>query len=102
MNETNQLSLDDLIRQKADLERQIKQKIAADRKKKIADILADMQAFDISVDDLAKGGLRRSKRSSGRTYINPETGAVWSGMGKRPNWIREALDKGIDIETFRA
>lgn len=92
------LTLEQMIQQKNDLERQIKQKMSAERKENIAKIIEQMQQYGITVDDLKKGS--RKSRSSKKQYTNPETGAVWSGMGKRPKWINEAVAKGIDIETF--
>ncbi len=99
MSNQDNLSLDELVQQKKALEIQIKRKISADRKKKIAEITAIMQAFDITLADLEKTP-RKTRKDSGRTYKNPETGATWGGMGKRPKWISDAVAKGVDINTF--
>lgn len=92
------LSLAQMIQQKNDLERQIKQKMDADRKDNIAKVIALMTECGLTIEDLKK--VPRKTRSSKKQYTNPETGAVWSGMGKRPKWINEAIAKGIDIEKF--
>lgn len=97
MSNQENVSLETLMQQKKELEAQIQRKITADRKKKIAEILSMMNAFDITVADLEKGG---RKKTGSACYKNPETGATWGGIGKRPKWIVEAVEKGIDIKTF--
>lgn len=98
MSTQENLSLETLMQQKEELEKEIRRRINAERKKKIAEIQAIMRAFDITPDELG-GGSR--KRGNGRRYQHPETGAVWEGLGKRPKWITDAVANGIDIETFR-
>lgn len=46
----------------------------------------------------------RSRRSSGTIapkYRNPQTGEQWSGRGVAAKWIREAKERGEDIESYR-
>lgn len=48
------------------------------------------------------GRPRKSGRSSGvvryRNPANPDQ--TWSGRGKQPNWLKEALEKGASKEDF--
>jgi DNA-binding protein H-NS len=35
-------------------------------------------------------------------YRNPsDTSVTWGGKGRHPAWIKEAMEAGTDIETFR-
>ncbi len=34
-------------------------------------------------------------------YRNPETSETWSGRGKRPRWLTDAMKAGHDMEAFR-
>ena len=34
-------------------------------------------------------------------YRNPETGETWAGRGVEARWIREAKERGEDIEQYR-
>jgi DNA-binding protein H-NS len=33
-------------------------------------------------------------------FRHPETGATWSGRGRMPKWIKEAVQQGQDKQTF--
>lgn len=33
-------------------------------------------------------------------YRDPETGNHWSGRGKKPEWLKEKLETGHDLEEF--
>lgn len=35
-----------------------------------------------------------------RNPANP--GQTWTGRGKRPRWLQEAIDQGADLESFKA
>lgn len=90
-------SLAQLMEQKKALEERIQRRLVSERKKKVNEILLVMQTFDISIKDIETG---LAKKQSRPQYRNPETGAVWAGIGKRPKWIVEAVEKGIDIKEF--
>lgn len=49
----------------------------------------------------AAGGRQRKRKSRGY-YVNPKDPSQrWSGMGRRPWWIQERIDRGEDIEKLR-
>ena len=91
-------TLADLIEQKAALEKQIKQQQSRQRKKILANIIASMQKYDISLDDIEN--LLKTPNSIAPKYCNPKTGATWSGRGKRPKWIVDAINQGVNLDTF--
>lgn len=50
---------------------------------------------------------KRARSSARRTQANPreakygdENGNVWGGVGKRPEWLRQALNSGRLLEEF--
>lgn len=90
-------NLTSLLQQKEELERKIKQQMTVERSVKIAAIVADMQTYGITVADLEKAAKRKTVAVR---YVNPETGATWSGNGRMPKWIAQARKEGVDIETF--
>lgn len=59
--------------------------------------------------ELAKGGKAapppakvRQRAEATPKYKDPKSGALWSGRGRSPRWVVEALDaKGISIEQFK-
>ena len=82
------------------------------RKKEIAEVVADikekMALYEITAADLgleAAGGSKRGKKKVGPStpavvrYRSPN-GDEWSGMGRQPAWIKEAIEQGKSKEDF--
>lgn len=47
-------------------------------------------------------GTRIRKRVSAATYRNPKNPEqTWAGIGKRPEWIRAAINAGETLESMR-
>ncbi|NYT61863.1 H-NS histone family protein [Alcaligenaceae bacterium] len=80
------------------------------RKKEIAEVVADiktkMQEYGITASDLgiAVSGKRASKKVAPSTpavvrYRN-EKGETWSGMGRQPKWMKDAIEEGKSKEDF--
>lgn len=70
----------------------------------IAEIKAKMAEYDITLKDLeaAIRGKGRRRASSGvAKYRNPATGEEWSGKGRKPGWLVQALEQGRSIEEFK-
>lgn len=91
-------TLETLLRQKEELEKKIAQQQKTERNKRIKNIVADMAKFNITIQDLEEA--LNKKQNVIIRFINPETGATWTGIGKRPKWIVEAEKAGKNIEDF--
>jgi DNA-binding protein H-NS len=77
-----------------------KQEIAA----VVAEIKAKMAEYGITVEDLGSAvrGKGRRKASSGvAKYRNPVTGEQWTGKGRKPGWMVQALEQGKSMDDFR-
>jgi len=94
--------LQDLIRQRDALNVQIEEMQKALRAEALSEIRARMLEYQISVADLASTGrsVQREKSKSVPKYRNPETGKTWSGRGKRPQWIHDALADGQSLDKY--
>lgn len=69
----------------------------------VADIKAKMAEYGITLQDLEAGPRRRSraKASEGHAkYRNPATGETWSGKGRKPGWLVQALAQGKSLADF--
>lgn len=75
----------------------------------VARIRKEMAQHGLTVEDLLAearstfvGNGRRTKAKSApkAPKYADGTGNVWGGMGKRPGWIREALEAGRALEEF--
>lgn len=70
----------------------------------VAEIKAKMAEYGITMEDLgsavrSKG--RRRAASGVAKYRNPATGEQWTGKGRKPGWMVQALEQGRSMEEFR-
>lgn len=62
------------------------------------------QTLEIPLDEVIRVSSRRRRNGEGegnvrfRNPANPEQ--TWSGRGKRPNWLQQALDRGANLLDF--
>jgi len=98
-------TLNELLAQKASLEKQI---IDAQREEKsgaIAQIKTLMAQYGLTPADLGSRAAVAPKRSGGTgkvaaKYRNPATGDTWSGRGLQPKWLKAALAGGSKLSDF--
>jgi DNA-binding protein H-NS len=71
----------------------------------ISDIKAKMAQYGITLQDLggagrkSKGGVSKAKAPA--KYKGPN-GELWSGgPGRKPDWVKQVVAAGKDIESFR-
>ncbi len=89
---------------KKQAEEQRKKEIAAE----VADIKKKMAEFGITAADLGFSEKKRPGRKPARKgvskpkYKNPATGETWTGVGRKPKWVAEALKHGKKLEQFLA
>ena len=80
------------------------QQAEAARRAEIAAVVAEIQArmkeFGITLADL--GGTKKAKARGAvaAKYRNPATGDSWSGRGRAPRWLADALAKGRKKDEF--
>ena len=87
------------------------EKAEEQRKKEIEDVVADLKKkiedYGITASDLGftvatTRKARKTKTGTSNTvakYQN-EKGETWSGMGRMPKWLKEAIDAGKTREDF--
>ncbi len=83
-----------------------------ERQQVIANIVADMEEFGISVEDLRNARepnpewrtrppvRERRPASTAAKYRDPESGLTWSGQGRPPSWITAAEAQGRSRQEF--
>ena len=91
----------------------------AELAKTIAEIKVKMVATGVTLDDLrdAKAGKKSvkkvgkkgakkvakktaAKRKVPAKYRHPSTGAEWTGRGRQPRWLADAVAKGAKLDSF--
>lgn len=96
-------TLQELLAQKEELERQIELTKKQTRADAIAQVRALMAEHGLTMADLSA---RSPKAAAGRggkvapKYRNKATGDTWSGRGLQPNWLKAALASGGNLDDF--
>lgn len=97
-------TLQELLSQKAELEKQIVETQRAERAEAIAKVKALMAEHGLSVADLAARAPAAPKTASERKapikFRNAATGDTWSGRGLQPKWLRAELAAGRKLADF--
>lgn len=102
-------TLQELLAQRAEIEKQISDAQREERATAIAKIRALMSEHGLTAADLAgKLPAPRAAGSSGPKaggkvapkYRNAATGETWTGRGLQPKWLKAALAGGAKLEEF--
>lgn len=97
-------SIQDLLAQKAALEKQIAEAQRAARTDAIAKVKALMAEYGLTAADLAGKSAAAPKAEGGKKvaakYRDSATGQTWSGRGLKPKWLQAALASGKKLSDF--
>ena len=99
-NNLDKMSYAELLK----LQKRVEEAISAKRVEDAADTkeqlraVAEKAGFDLN----ELFGRRRGKRgASSVKFRNPkDTSQTWSGRGRKPNWIVDAVKKGAKLDSF--
>jgi DNA-binding protein H-NS len=82
-------SYKDLLAQREQLDKQIKEAIAHEKADGIAKAKVIIEHYGLSASDLfsRKSGLKGTGGKVAPKYRNPSTWETWTGRGKAPKWI---------------
>jgi DNA-binding protein H-NS len=81
-----------LEKQRAEIDRRIREVRNAKRKDAISQIRNLIYTFDVTESELL-GLLHRRSSVNSPKYRDPSTGKTWTGQGKPPNWIKDVADR---------
>ena len=77
-----------LLQQKAELEARIAEVMKTEKAGAVAEARALIQQYQLTQQDVFPTSGFKAKGSVGAPkFRDPETGAIWTGRGKPPNWI---------------
>ena len=99
-------NLNDLKRLQAEVEKEIKDRQQQELKKARDQILAIAQEVGVSIEDLIVSSSGKPRGNTGTKaqprYENPaDNSQTWSGRGRQPRWIVEALNSGKTLEDLK-
>ena len=98
--------LNELLAQKAELEKQIMEAQREERSAAVAQIKSLMSQYGLSTADLGTSRAVPPPRRTGSggkvaaKYRDPSTGDTWSGRGLQPKWLKAALATGRTLSDF--
>lgn len=106
----NTPSLQELLAQKAEIERRIAETQRAERAEAIAQIRSLMSQYGLTLADIGARAATPppaprtpSSREGAKVapkYRDAATGQTWSGRGLQPNWLKAELAKGRTLAEF--
>ena len=88
-----------------DVERAIKERQRQDVQKAREQILAIAKNAGVSVEELLGNAATKTKKANGKKveakYQNPkDTSQTWTGRGRQPRWMAEAIANGKKPDHF--
>ena len=96
-------TLQQLLDQKAELDKQIESTRRQERSDAIAQVKLLMEQHGLVIADLGLRGGKTAARKGSKVaakYRNNATGETWSGRGLQPKWLKSALESGRKIDDF--
>lgn len=96
-------TLQELLAQKASLEKQIAETQREERANAIAKVKAIMSEHGLTLADLSQRNTApkpEGARKVAAKYRNQDTGETWSGRGLQPKWLKAALAEGKQLTDF--
>ena len=78
--------IEELLQQKAKLDTELEQAFLEEQAVVIDEIKRKMIEYKISLEEVL--GRNELKQIQAK-YRDPETGAVWTGRGRAPHWIKD-------------
>lgn len=102
MTDLHRMSLEDLRKLKKDVERAIATFQDRARQAALAEVDALAREKGFTLPELLKISGRKARASGLPRYANPANPAqTWTGRGRRPGWIEEALAAGRSLEDLK-
>ena len=92
------MTIQNLIEQR----KQIDDQIAAAKAEAVANIVAQIKALELTWADFGVEPIKPAKAVPAKRppKYRDSAGNTWTGNGKRPNWLTQAIAGGATLEQF--
>ncbi len=95
------LSLDELKKLRKDVNKAVENYESRRKQDARAAVEATAREMGYSLSELTDGSSKSGKTPRPAKYAHPENPSLtWSGRGRQPKWIKEALEDGTSLDTF--
>ena len=100
INGLDKMSYAELVKLQQRVEAAIAEKRVEDAAATKEQLRAMAEKAGFSLNDLFG---KRGKKGSGQAkYRNPkDTSQTWTGRGRKPNWLVDAVKKGLKLDSFK-
>lgn len=97
------LSSEELRELQKKIEQQLKVRKRTEREEAIEQIYNIAHGLGMTLGDLiGKGGIKPAKAKVAVQFRNPsDASQEWTGRGRQPKWLKEALDAGKTLDALR-
>lgn len=96
----DKMSIKELKKLGKDVSKAIENYDGKKRQEAVAALDAKAREMGFTLSELT-GGTARKKSASSPKYRHPENAAMtWTGRGRQPGWIREAVENGQSLDDF--
>ena len=101
MTDLNALSLDELKKLQKDVAKAIASYEDRARKAALAQMDAVAREHGFTVDQLLGKAVAGTRKPVAPKYANPaDKSQTWTGRGRKPKWVVEALETGKSLEDL--
>jgi len=93
----------EIVQQISELQKQAEEIKAREQAAVISDIRQKIEQYGLTADDLgfgAKPGASKKMSRKVPVRYRDNAGNTWTGRGKRPGWLTQALAAGKNVEDF--
>ena len=100
MGDLTAMSLSELTSLQKKVEKAIEKQKSRDKKKALAAIEAKAREMGYSLNELTDGKPTRGTKGAPK-YVNPDDPEqTWTGRGRRPVWVLDALQAGKSLDDL--
>ena len=98
----SKMSEDELVQLRKDVDKTLADLAARNKQNALKAAQAEAKKRGFSLDELiGQRKARKPKAPSAPKYSHPENPEVtWTGRGRQPGWIKDALARGQSLEDF--
>lgn len=94
----------EIVQKISELQKQAEEIKSREQATVIADIREKIEQYGLTADDLGFGSGKAvaSKKAARKVPVRyrDSAGNTWTGRGKRPGWLTQALANGKSVEDF--
>ena len=102
MTNFQDLSLNELLESRDEIDRLITQRRKEAKDSLLSEFREKAETLGIDFDELVSaGGKKRPSIKKAPKYRNPEQATeTWTGTGRQPNWVKQQLANGRQLEDL--